>query len=232
MTLGQPRLRVVRLLTSSQDWSPLMATSRLVPGTPVLRGRGTESPLLEGIIAAVRRGESRVQLLLGEAGIGKTALLEYLIQAASGLRVVRAAGVESEMELAYAALHQLCAPMLERAERLPGPKREALEIVFGLSEGPAPDRFLVGLGVLTLFSEAVEEGPMLCVRGGARRRQLRERLPRGRRGELGPERIDRASRANGKDRSGDQRHRSARQESPCDRNRFGRLGSRHDHEPF
>jgi DNA-binding CsgD family transcriptional regulator len=129
----------------------------------VLRGRGTESALLEGIIAAVRQGESRVLLLLGEAGIGKTALLEYLIQAASGLRVVRAVGVESEMELAYAALHQLCAPMLESAERLPGPKREALEIVFGLSEGPAPDRFLVGLGVLTLFSEAVEEGPLLCV---------------------------------------------------------------------
>jgi hypothetical protein len=140
-----------------------MATSRLGPGTPVLRGRGTESALLEGIVAAVRQGESRVLLLLGEAGIGKTALLEYLIQAASGLRVVRAVGVESEMELAYAALHQLCTPMLERIERLPGPKREALEIVFGLSEGPAPDRFLAGLGVLTLFSEAVEEGPLLCV---------------------------------------------------------------------
>ena len=141
-----------------------MATSRLVPGaTPVLDGRGTESALLEGIIMALRQGESRTLLLLGEAGIGKTALLEYLIQAASGLRVLRAVGVESEMELAYAGLHQLCAPILERVERLPGPMREALEIVFGLSEGPGPDRFLVGLGVLTLLSDAVEEGPLLCV---------------------------------------------------------------------
>ncbi len=140
-----------------------MATSRLPGRTPVLRGRGTESALLEGIIMAVRQGESRTLLLLGEAGIGKTALLEYLIQAASGLRVLRAVGVESEMELAYAGLHQLCTPILERVERLPGPMREALEIVFGLSEGPGPDRFLVGLGVLTLLSEAVEEGSLLCV---------------------------------------------------------------------
>ena len=141
-----------------------MAARRLVPGaTPVLRGRGTESALLDGIIVALRQGESRTLLLLGEAGIGKTALLEYLIQAASGLRVLRAVGVESEMVLAYAALHQLCAPILDRVERLPGPMREALEIVVGLSEGPRPDRFLVGLSVLTLLSEAVEEGPLLCV---------------------------------------------------------------------
>ena len=141
-----------------------MATSGLVPGaTSVLRGRGTESALLEGIIVALRQGESRTLLLLGEAGIGKTALLEYLIQAASGLRVLRAVGVESEMELAYAGLHQLCTPILERVGRLPGPMGQALEIVFGLSEGPGPDRFLVGLGVLTLLSEAVEEGPLLCV---------------------------------------------------------------------
>jgi DNA-binding CsgD family transcriptional regulator len=141
-----------------------MATSRLVPGaTPVLRGRRTESVVLEGIIMALRQGESRTLLLLGEAGIGKTALLEYLIQAASGLRVLRAIGVESEMELDYAPLHQLCAPILERVERLPGPMREALEIVFGLREGPGPDRLLVGLGVLTLLSEAVEEGSLLCV---------------------------------------------------------------------
>jgi DNA-binding CsgD family transcriptional regulator len=141
-----------------------MATSRLVPGAPpVLRGRGTESAVLEGIIMALRQGEGRTLLLLGEAGIGKTALLEYLIGAASGLRVLRAVGVESEMELAYAALHQLCAPILERVERLPGPMRDALEIVFGLREGPGPDRLLVGLGVLTLLSEAVEEGSLVCV---------------------------------------------------------------------
>ena len=93
-------------------------------------------------------------VLRGEAGIGKTALLEYLIESASELTVVRAVGVESEMELAFASLHQLCAPMLDRLGRLPGPQRQALEIVFGLSAGAAPDRFLVGLAVLSLVSEA------------------------------------------------------------------------------
>jgi hypothetical protein len=137
ITIGRPE--------SFSDLWPLMATSRLVSGaTPVLCGRGTESALLDGVILALRQGESRTLLLLGEAGIGKTALLEYLIQAASGMRVLRAVGVESDIELAYAALHQLCAPILDRVERLPGPMREALEIVFGLSERPAPDRFLVG----------------------------------------------------------------------------------------
>jgi len=104
-----------------------------------------------------------VLVLRGEAGVGKTALLEYLIEAAADLRVVRAAGVESEMELAYAGLHQLCAPMLKQLDRLPAPQRDALQIVFGLSEGPAPDRFLVGLAVLSLLSEVAEERPLLCV---------------------------------------------------------------------
>jgi DNA-binding CsgD family transcriptional regulator len=99
----------------------------------------------------------------GEAGIGKTALLEFLIGLASDLTVLRAVGVESEMELAYASLHQLCAPLLGRLEGLPAPQRQGLEIVFGLSAGAAPDRFLVGLGVLTLLSEAAEERPLLCV---------------------------------------------------------------------
>ena len=99
----------------------------------------------------------------GEAGIGKTALLEYLVESASDLTVVRAVGVESEMELAYAGLHQLCAPLLDRLERLPAPQRQALEIVFGLSAGAAPDRFLVGLAVLSLLSEVAEERPLLCV---------------------------------------------------------------------
>ena len=102
-------------------------------------------------------------MLRGEAGIGKTALLEYLVESASDLTVVRAVGVESEMELAYAGLHQLCAPLLDRLERLPAPQRQALEIVFGLSAGAAPDRFLVGLGVLSLLSEVAEERPLLCV---------------------------------------------------------------------
>ena len=88
--------------------------------------------------------------LRGEAGIGKTALLRYLIESASDLTVARAAGVESEMELPFASLHQLSGPMLDRLERLPAPQREALEIVFALSAGAAPDRLLVGLGVLSL----------------------------------------------------------------------------------
>src|SRR5438045_368102 len=105
--------------------------------------------MLDAFIADIARGESRILVLRGEAGIGKTALLEYLIDAASELVVVGAAGVESEMELAYASLHQLCAPLLDRRSRLPAPQCEALEVVFGLSEGDAPDRFLVGLAVLS-----------------------------------------------------------------------------------
>ncbi|HUA47483.1 MAG TPA: AAA family ATPase, partial [Solirubrobacteraceae bacterium] len=128
-----------------------------------LRGRTNECRLLAGLVAAVRRGESRSLILRGEAGIGKTALLEYLIESTSGVTVLRAVGVESEMELAYAGLHQLCAPLLDRLERLPAPQRDAVEIVFGLSAGPPPDRFLVGLGVLTLFSEAADQHPLLCV---------------------------------------------------------------------
>ncbi len=115
------------------------------------------------MIGDVRRGESRSLVLRGEAGIGKTALLQYLIESASDLTVLRAVGVESEMELAYASLHQLCAPMLDRLSRLPVPQREALETVFGLSAGTAPDRFLVAMAVLSLLSEVAEERPLLCV---------------------------------------------------------------------
>jgi DNA-binding CsgD family transcriptional regulator len=111
----------------------------------------------------VRQGESRTLLLRGEPGVGKTALLEYLLGAASDLHVVRASGVESEMELAFASLQQLCAPMFDRLGLLPSPQRDALEIAFGLSEGAAPDRFLVGLAVLTLVSEVAGERPLLCV---------------------------------------------------------------------
>jgi len=95
--------------------------------------------------------------------MGKTALLEYVVEAAPDLRLMRAVGVESEMELAFAGLHQLCAPMLDHVGRLPLPQREALGVVFGLSEGAVPDRFLVGLAVLGLVSEVAGEGPLLCV---------------------------------------------------------------------
>src|SRR4051794_37248389 len=128
-----------------------------------LRGRAPERELLDGLVSDIRQGKSRSLMLRGEAGIGKSALLEYLIASASDLTVARAAGVESEMELAFASLHQLCAPMLDRRGRLPGPQRQALEIVFAVSAGAAPDRFLVGLAVLSLLSEAAEKRPLLCV---------------------------------------------------------------------
>src|SRR3954453_2141468 len=122
-------------------------------GEPVgLLGRSSECALLDDLLSSVRQGESRSLVLRGEAGIGKTALLEHLRESASDLTVVRAVGVESEMELAYAGLHQLCSPLLDRLERLPAPQRDALRIVFGLSAGPAPDRFMVGLAVLSLVS--------------------------------------------------------------------------------
>ena len=102
-------------------------------------------------------------MLEGEAGVGKTALLDYAIGSASDLRVLRAVGVESEMELAFAALYQLCAPVLDRVHRLPAPQRDALLTTFGLLTGPVPDRLFVGLAVLSLLSEAAEERPVLCV---------------------------------------------------------------------
>jgi hypothetical protein len=128
-----------------------------------LRGRASECALLDTVVDAVRRGEGRSLVVRGEAGIGKTALLEYLVRSASDLTVLRAVGVESEMELAYAGLHQLCASLLNRLDRLPAPQRRALEIAYGLSAGGAPDRFLVGLAVLSLLSEAADERPILCL---------------------------------------------------------------------
>jgi DNA-binding CsgD family transcriptional regulator len=135
-----------------------------------LRGRATglmdrrgERGVLDQLIDAVRAGGSRVLVVRGEPGVGKSALLEYLAGRAAGCRVARATGVESEMELAFAGLHQLLAPVLDRLDRLPGPQREALRTAFGLSGGPAPDRFLVGLAVLGLVSEVAAERPLVCV---------------------------------------------------------------------
>src|SRR5207244_6425238 len=99
----------------------------------------------------------------GEPGVGKSALLEYVVEQASGCRVARAAGVQSEMELAFAGLQQLCVPILDRLERLPAPQRDALGTAFGLTSGGAPDRFLVGLAVLGLLSAAADERPLVCV---------------------------------------------------------------------
>jgi DNA-binding CsgD family transcriptional regulator len=128
-----------------------------------LRGRRAECAALDRLVASARVGESQVLVLRGEAGIGKTALLEYLETRTSGCRIARAAGVESEMELAYAGLHQLSAPMLDRVERLPVPQRETLRTALGISAGPPPDRFLVGLAVLSLLSEAAGERPLICL---------------------------------------------------------------------
>ena len=128
-----------------------------------LQGRRSERDELDGLTDAVRGGESRALIVRGEPGVGKTALLDYLVGQASDCLVVRAAGVQSEMELAFAGLHQLLAPMLDRLERLPAPQRDALRTAFGASPGPAPDRFFVGLAVLSLLSEVAEEQPLICV---------------------------------------------------------------------
>src|SRR3954465_12739735 len=130
---------------------------------PGLLGRRSETATLEQLLEAVRTGQSRALAIRGDPGVGKTALLEYVVERATGCRVARAAGVQAEMELAFAGLHQLCAPMLDRLERLPGPQRDALGAAFGLSAGHAPDRFLVGLAVLTLLAEVAEEGPLVCL---------------------------------------------------------------------
>jgi DNA-binding CsgD family transcriptional regulator len=130
---------------------------------PRLLGRRSECAALEELVASVRTGPSRALVLRGEAGVGKSVLLEYLMQHASGCAVARAAGTESEMELAYAGLQQLCAPFLDRLDRLPGPQREALGTAFGLRAGEAPDRFLVGLAALSLLSRVAEERPLVCI---------------------------------------------------------------------
>jgi DNA-binding CsgD family transcriptional regulator len=128
-----------------------------------LTGRRGERDVLDELVSTIRAGQSRVLVVRGEPGVGKTALLDYLVEAAAGCTVARAAGVQSEMELAFAGLHQLVAPMLGRLESLPVPQRDALATAFGLSSGPTPDRFLIGLAVLSLLSAGAEEQPLLCV---------------------------------------------------------------------
>src|SRR6201995_5736458 len=129
----------------------------------MLVDRLPERAALSQLLDAARAGRSGVLVLRGEPGVGKTALLDWVIGSAAGLRVVRVAGVASEMELAFAALHQLCAPMLDKLAGLPDPQRAALGVAFGLETGAGPDRFLVGLAALSLLSEAAEQQPLLCV---------------------------------------------------------------------
>jgi DNA-binding CsgD family transcriptional regulator len=130
-----------------------------------LTNRRSERDALDRLIEIVRAGQSRSLVLRGDPGVGKTVLLEYLAGPAAnaGCRVVHLAGVQSEMELAFAGLHQLCAPMLSRGEGLPVPQREALHVALGLSTGPPPDRFLVGLAVLNLLSEVAGDRPLVCL---------------------------------------------------------------------
>ena len=125
--------------------------------------RRDECETLDRLIADVQAGASRAIVLRGEAGVGKSALLGYLSDRVAGWHRVTAVGVESEMELAYSGLHQMCIRMLDRVERLPAPQREALETVFGLSVGPTPERFLVGLATLTLLADVAEEEPLFCI---------------------------------------------------------------------
>lgn len=130
---------------------------------PRLLGRRGECDALDRLVADVLAGTSRVMVLRGDAGVGKSALLAYLSELTAGWRVTSAVGVESELELSYSGLHQVCAPILEHLDKLPAPQHDALATVFGLRSGPAPDRFLVGLATLSLIAEAAEDRPLACV---------------------------------------------------------------------
>ena len=133
------------------------------PRTSAFRGRARERQVLDGLLDRVRGGESAVLVIRGEAGIGKTALMRYCARQASGCRLVQIDGVESEMELPLAALHQLCGPMLSRLAALPEPQQRALQVAFGLAAGPAPDRFVLGLAVLSLLAENAAARPLVCL---------------------------------------------------------------------
>src|SRR6201993_4465544 len=139
-----------------------MRVSSTDPGNGLL-DRRSERAVVDGVLDQARGGSSAVLVVRGEPGIGKTALLGYAAGRARGFRVVRAWGVESEMELAFAGLHQLCGPMLGRLEQLPGPQRDALGVAFGMAEGQAPDRFLVGLAVRSLLAATAEDQPLACL---------------------------------------------------------------------
>ena len=143
-------------------WAAITRSASVTAATHLV-GREEERAALEGFIAALRDGGSVALVLLGEMGSGKTTLLEELAALGSGCRLVSVSGVQSEMELAFAALHQLCAPLLGSLDAIPAPQAFALRTTFGMSPGPPPDRFLVGLAVLSLLAEAAAEQPLLCL---------------------------------------------------------------------
>src|SRR4051794_30145568 len=131
-------------------------------GLRLVDREGEQSELAERL-TAVRSGESRALVVRGDAGVGKTALMDHALGSVASARTLRARGVESEMELAYAALHQLCAPLLDGLPELPEPQRDALRTIFGQYPGPPPERFMVGLSVLSLVSNAARPTPLLCL---------------------------------------------------------------------
>src|SRR4051794_14232484 len=138
---------------------PVIAASR----EPRLLGRAAECQVLGRLLEEARADRrSAVLVIHGEAGVGKTALLHYCARQASGFRLARIAGVESEMELPFAGLHQLCAPMMGRLDALPEPQQAALRVALGQAAGPAPDRFLVALAALSLLAEVATDRPLLC----------------------------------------------------------------------
>src|SRR5262249_46534778 len=135
----------------------------MVGQAQAFRGRERERATLDGLLDRVREGESAALVLRGEAGIGKTALLQYCARQASGCRVAQIARVESGLEMPFAALHQLCEPMLDGIDALPDPQPQSLRVAFGLEIGSAPDRFVVGLAVFGLLAEIATERPLVCL---------------------------------------------------------------------
>src|SRR6516165_9658525 len=128
-----------------------------------LLDRTNEREVLDELLAHVRKGQSGVLVVRGEAGIGKTALLRYAARHATGFRVAQVTGMEAEMELPFAGIHQLCAPLLDQLYALPEPQKDTLNVALCLAPGEVPDRFLVGLAVLGLLSAVAEERPLLCL---------------------------------------------------------------------
>src|SRR5581483_6059362 len=126
-------------------------------------GRARERERLDAVLAHARDGQSAVLVRRGEAGIGKTALLRYAARQASGLRIAEVEGIQAEMELAFAGIHRLCAPMLGGLEVLPEPQHDALRVAFGMASGDAPDKFLIAVAMLNLLSATAEQRPLLCL---------------------------------------------------------------------
>ena len=126
-------------------------------------GRTSEREVLDRLLANVRGGQSAVLIIRGEAGIGKTALLRYAARQATGFRLAQVTGVQAEMELPFAGIHQLCAPGLDRLDALPQPQQDAVRVALGLASGQVPDRLLIALAVLGLLSAVAEERPLLCL---------------------------------------------------------------------